>query len=120
MRSSRVRWGVTIQRWGRHFDHGMVECTWKARVVAPKKTHNPDFAMLRDSNIAAEFDRIVSTIISSELNDPECTTAKHDHNSRNNGPFLPPGRSKNLEAIFFTRKSNKVSIRFYQAIIHHI
>ena len=82
MRSSRVRWGVTIQRWGRHFDHGMVECTWKARVVAPKKTHNPDFAMLRDSNIAAEFDSIVSNVISSELTDPECTTARHDRLTR--------------------------------------
>ena len=27
-----VKWGVTCQRWGRHYDHGLFSCVWKCRV----------------------------------------------------------------------------------------
>ena len=29
---SSVKWGVTCQRWGRHYDHGLVSCAWKCRI----------------------------------------------------------------------------------------
>ena len=41
VRSSRVRWGVSIQRWGRKYDHGLVECAWKAHPKAPKRAIRP-------------------------------------------------------------------------------
>ena len=114
VRRSRVRWGVTIQRWGRHFDHGLVECTWKARVIAPKKTHNPDFATLRDSNIAAKFDGIVSNILSTELTEPECTTAKHDRLTRATKEAiksLPPKKRTPLRKRHVSDQTRQLLIR---------
>ena len=65
---SRVRWGPAIQRWGRKFDHGLVECVWKVRLRAPKKIHNPDFAALKkDSEIARKFDADIRDRLSSEI-----------------------------------------------------
>ena len=63
---SRVRWGPSIQRWGRKFDHGLVECVWKVRLRAPRKIHKPDFSTLRsDNEVAKKFDEDVRDKLSS-------------------------------------------------------
>ena len=63
---SRVMWGPSIQRWGRKFDHGLVECTWNVRLRAPRKIHKPDFSALKtDSEVAKKFDYTVKSHLSS-------------------------------------------------------
>ena len=32
-----VKWGVSCQRWGRHYDHGMVTCDWQCRVTSQRQ-----------------------------------------------------------------------------------
>ena len=65
---SRVRWGPAIQRWGRKFDHGLVECMWKVRLKASKKNHKPDFSALKkDSEIARKFDADIRDRLSTEI-----------------------------------------------------
>ena len=65
---SRVRWGPAIQRWGRKFDHGLVECMWKVRLKASKKIHKPDFSALKkDSEIARKFDADIRDRLSTEI-----------------------------------------------------
>ena len=71
VRSSRVRWGVSIQRWGRRFDHGLVECGWKMRLAAPSKVRHPDFSQLKNVDVAKRFDDVVSNVLSNNHIDPE-------------------------------------------------
>ena len=59
--------GVSIQLWGRAFDHGMVECRWKAHITAPTKIRKPDFSALKDTDVAKKFDDAVSNILTSEI-----------------------------------------------------
>ena len=73
VRSSRVRWGPSIQRWGRIFDHGLVECTWKMRLLTTAKKHKPDFnALKNNSDIALKFDSVVREKLSSVDINLEC------------------------------------------------
>ena len=73
VRSSRVRWGVSLQRWGRFYDHGLVECSWKAHLTALQRTARPDFsALINDAGVAKNFDEEVQRVLQSELTDPEC------------------------------------------------
>ena len=66
VRSSRVRWGISIQRWGRKYDHGLVECSWKAHPKAIKRTLCPDFgALARNTNIAKTFNDQVKNSLES-------------------------------------------------------
>ena len=75
--SSRVRWGITLQRWGRKFDHGLVECKWKAKLIAPSNKLKPDFAALKKSAIALKFDNVVSDFLASEKpSNPDCTSER--------------------------------------------
>ena len=34
---TRVKWGVSCQRCGRHYDHGMVTCDWQCRVTSQRQ-----------------------------------------------------------------------------------
>ena len=58
VRQSHVRWGVSIRRWGRRYDHGLVECTWQVRLATKRRTApTPDYATLkRDPIVAAAYD----------------------------------------------------------------
>ena len=57
-RQSHVRWGVSIRRWGRRYDHGLVECTWQVRLATKRRiAPTPDYASLkRDPIVAAASD----------------------------------------------------------------
>jgi len=57
--NSKVRWGPAIQRWGRKFDHGLVECNWRVRICKPKKMHRPDFSALKNTETAQKFDATI-------------------------------------------------------------
>ena len=69
---SRVCWGVSIQRWGRPFDHGLVECKFKVRIKTPCRIHQPDFTALKNIDVAKKFDDVVSHCLNTKLLDPEC------------------------------------------------
>ena len=58
VRQSHVRWGVSIRRWGRRYDHGLVECTWQVRLATKRRiAPTPDYATLkRDPIVAAAYD----------------------------------------------------------------
>ena len=58
VRQSHVRWGVSIRRWGRRYDHGLVECTWQVRLATKRRIEpTPDYATLkRDPIVAAAYD----------------------------------------------------------------
>ena len=53
-----VRWGISIRRWGRRYDHGLVECTWQLRLATKRRiAPTPDYATLkRDPIVAAAYD----------------------------------------------------------------
>ena len=58
VRQSHVRWGVSIRRWGRRYDHDLVECTWQVRLATKRRIEpTPDYATLkRDPIVAAAYD----------------------------------------------------------------
>ena len=42
-----VKWGVSCQRWGRGYDHGLVSCVWVCRAFSPhKRDKQIDYAPL--------------------------------------------------------------------------
>ena len=66
--SSRVKWDISIQRWGRKYDHGLVECWWKAKISSPCIKPKPDFQALKDTTVAQRFNDTVATeLANSEL-----------------------------------------------------
>ena len=68
IRNCQVKWGISCQRWGRKYDHGMVSCTLKTRIkMLPKTTAVLDFSVLKgDAHIREAFDERVRSNLSSE------------------------------------------------------
>ena len=61
----KVKWGISCQRWGRHFDHGLIECTVKSRTRKTKVTLTKDYSVLKSDAVAqAAFDLSVSSNLS--------------------------------------------------------
>ena len=64
-----------MKRWGRKYDHGLVECRWKAKLLAPSRKQTPDFARLKDPDIALQFDNVVlQTLDNNPAENPNCTS----------------------------------------------
>ena len=58
----KVKWGISCQRWGRHYDHGLIECRLKTRIRMSKKTTARDYSLLKsDTVVQAVFDEKVKT-----------------------------------------------------------
>ena len=75
-KSCKVKWGVSYARWGRLYDHGLVECQFKARLKANRAEPPKDFSVLRkDNEIRQEFDKLVSSTLTKQPFDKECTSA---------------------------------------------
>ena len=57
VRQSHERWGVNIRRWGRRYDHGLVECKWQVRLATKRRiVPTPDYATLKyDPIVAAAY-----------------------------------------------------------------
>ena len=57
-----MKWGVSCQRWGRHYDHGLVTCGWHCRVVSKgQRERHVDYASLeRDEGVRERFDASVA------------------------------------------------------------
>ena len=75
IRDCKVKWGIACQRWGRHYDHGLVSCLLKTRLkMKHKNTAALDFSMLRaDAHTQQNFENNVCANISIrqyDRNDP--------------------------------------------------
>ena len=52
---SRVKLGVACQRWGRHYDHGLVSCDWQCRVKSQdQQEKHVDYLSLEKNDVARE------------------------------------------------------------------
>ena len=62
IRTCKVKWGISCLLWGRHYDHGLVECTFRATLAVRKVQPTKDFSVLKnDREIRQRFDEKVST-----------------------------------------------------------
>ena len=59
---SRVKWGVSCQRWGRKYDHGLVSCDWHCRVTSrgQQEKHIDYLPLERDDEARKRFDASVA------------------------------------------------------------
>ena len=64
---SKVKWGVSCQRWGRHYDHGLVCCVLRLRVQNGKRgARRIDFSTLKsDAALRSAYDSKVQSALSS-------------------------------------------------------
>ena len=47
-----VKWGISMDRWGRKYDHGLLKLTWKARLRCDKRMPKMDTdLLLKDGDI---------------------------------------------------------------------
>ena len=53
---SRVKWGVSSHRWGRHYDHGLVSCDWQCRMKSHgHQVKHVDYLSLEKNDAAREI-----------------------------------------------------------------
>ena len=59
---SRVKWGVSCQRWGRKYDHGLVSCDWHCRVTSrgQQEKHIDYLPLERDDEARKRFEASVA------------------------------------------------------------
>ena len=67
---SRVKWGLSCRRWGRHYDHGLVTGDWHCRITSrAQRERYVDYSMLaRDEALRESFNAAVVT----QLEDSPC------------------------------------------------
>ena len=68
VKNCKVQWGVSYQRWGRPYDHGLVSCVLKTRIKMQRKTTIAlDFSILKtDAPTRTAFNDCVTAKLSSE------------------------------------------------------
>ena len=47
----KVRWGISLQRWGRVYDHGLIKCKFKLRLSSSKPAKQLDYSALRSDKL---------------------------------------------------------------------
>ena len=61
IKNCKVKWGIACQRWGRHYDHGLIECILKSRICRIKREPAKDYSVLSsDPGVKASFDQMVN------------------------------------------------------------
>ena len=67
---SRVKWGVSCHRWGRHYDHGLVTCDWHCRITyrAQRERYVDYSTLARNEELRESFNAAVET----QLEDSPC------------------------------------------------
>jgi hypothetical protein len=67
VRSCKVQWGISQQRWGHFYDHGLISCMIKTRIKMQRKiTIALDYGTLKtDAQIQRSFDTSVADNLSS-------------------------------------------------------
>jgi exonuclease III len=68
VRDCKVKWGITCQRWGRRYDHGLISCLLKTCLKIRRQTNATlDFSRLKsDENVQRMFDAKVRSNLSSQ------------------------------------------------------
>ena len=71
VKNCQVKWGISCQRWGRKYDHGMISCKLKTRIKMQRKTTVVlDFSLLKaDAHMRDSFDERVRSNLSNEQYD---------------------------------------------------
>ena len=76
MRSCKVKWGMSCKRWGRHYDHGLVECQFKSRLTVSHVKPLKDFSVLiKDGETRQEFDELVTSSLTEKSFNSACPSA---------------------------------------------
>ena len=64
-RDCKVKWGLSIKRWGRIYDHGVISCSFMSRVRSEKAQKRIDFSTLRtDETVRASFESEMKSSLS--------------------------------------------------------
>jgi hypothetical protein len=62
----RVKWGPTIERHGRKYDHALIHTTFKGRIAMPKKEKMRDWSFLRQDRVREAFDDTLKTLLATK------------------------------------------------------
>ena len=109
--NSKVKWGVTCQRWGRHYDHGLVFCVLKLRIRNNScRTPIRDFSKLRsDTSLRSAFDNSVQAkllINSCNTSDPEKSLSSLQKSiTEAADAVLPPRRPSRLRKRHVSKRT---------------
>ena len=56
----KVCWGISLQRWGRRYDHGLIKCKFKLRLSKSKPVKQLDYSILRtNKDTQSKYDEAV-------------------------------------------------------------
>ena len=55
---SKVKWGPSFMRWGRKYDHGLVNCLFASRLRTSKRPKHLDYSSLKDSETRQHFEAV--------------------------------------------------------------
>ena len=75
VKDCKVRWGISVQRWGRHYDHAAVMCTMTFKIRSPikQKSRPCDYRALKNSaEIQNNYEQHVYKNINQNKFDKEC------------------------------------------------
>ena len=120
----KVKWGISCLRWGRHYDHGLIECRLKMRIRMLKSSPPKDYSILKsDPDINAAFNLAITTNLSEQncnKDDPTdsyanmCIAITKAANSALPAKKSPPIRRRQVSSrtkeLYNQRKSNYESM----------
>ena len=66
---SKVKRGVSISRWGRKYDHGLVKCLFTSRLRTDKRPKQLDYSALKDVNTRNCYEDMVKATINEGVHD---------------------------------------------------
>ena len=72
---SKVKWGPSFMRWGRKYDHGLVNCLFASRLRTSKRPKHLDYSSLKDSETRQHFEERVKASLSRETFNEEDVSA---------------------------------------------
>ena len=68
VQNCKVKWGVSCQRWGRLYDHGLVSCMFVSRVRSGKPSKRFDFSLLRTNEATrSNFEQEIISALDTSL-----------------------------------------------------
>ena len=63
VRSCEVKWGLSMQFFGRKYDHGLIQFKFKLRLKSLKRKSRKDFASLKDPTVTAKHNELIDNFI---------------------------------------------------------
>ena len=60
VQACKVCWGISLQRWGRHYDHGLIKCKFNLSLSSTKPAKQLDYSTLRtDADTQCRYEEAV-------------------------------------------------------------